>query len=209
IDGGRHSLPPNTTLSAELHSDPIELGSFTLDPTGNFSSPVLIPFDTPTGYHTIHFYGTDITGQKIDIFKTIFVGGTADDIDGNEAPDRTQGCIFVIPSGQDYDQDGVDDACDGTIDLPRTDLSDARNSPVVSKTSTVQTIPVVGREVDSSKTSTYFIPNTSSVLAVSTRQVVYKDTNSKTQVASDGYLFAGMGFLGTSILGLMLKRFVF
>ena len=118
IDGARHALPANASLTAELHSSPTNLGTFSTNPGGNLSAQITIPSSVPAGYHSLHFYGVDLLGQPIDIYKDIFVAASADDLDGNGTPDEQQKCVGVDPSGQDYDQDGIDDACDGEIGLP-------------------------------------------------------------------------------------------
>lgn len=115
LSGSAHSLPPFTTLQAELHSDTVPLGSYKTDINGDLTAQIILPADVPTGYHSLHFYGTDITGQSIDIYKIIYVGGSADDLDGNGTADNLQACVGLPSSGQDYDQDGIDDACDSNI----------------------------------------------------------------------------------------------
>jgi hypothetical protein len=112
-------------LQAELHSIPLSLGSFNTDTNGNLNAQVTIPTGIPAGYHTLHFYGTDITGQAIDIYKVIYIASTADDLDGNGILDSIQKCVGIEPANQDYDQDGVDDSCDGEISQPP-----ATSSPV-------------------------------------------------------------------------------
>ncbi len=115
VNGAGHSLQPNSTLQAEIHSIPISLGGYLTDSNGGLSGQITVPASIPAGYHTLHFYGTDIAGQQVDIFKVIYVASTADDLDGDSVADSTQKCVGILPSGQDYDQDNLDDACDGTI----------------------------------------------------------------------------------------------
>lgn len=118
IDGLDHSLPPANVFQASLHSNPVALGSFTTDSAGNLSSQILIPSSVPTGYHTMHFYGSDLSDQAIDIYKTVYIAGSPNDLDGDGIPDNQDVCVGVTPDGQDLDQDGVDDACDGFISDP-------------------------------------------------------------------------------------------
>ncbi|HET7827520.1 MAG TPA: hypothetical protein VFK97_01485, partial [Candidatus Saccharimonadales bacterium] len=70
------------------------------------------------GFHTLHFYGANINGQPIDIFKQIYVAPSLNDLDGNGVIDSQQECVGVAPAEQDFDQDGIDDSCDGYISLP-------------------------------------------------------------------------------------------
>ena len=118
ISGAEHSLGAGINLNAELHSTPVSLGSFETSSTGDLTSQIAIPSTIPAGYHSLHFYGTDINGQAIDIYKDIYVAATADDLDGDGVTDSTQKCVGVEPAGQDYDQDGIDDSCDGDISVP-------------------------------------------------------------------------------------------
>jgi lysophospholipase L1-like esterase len=123
IDGAAHSLAPGTTLQVELHSTPVSLGSLTADVGGSISTQITIPEDVPAGYHIIHFYGTDLSGRPVDIYKDIYLANTADDLDGNGILDSTQRCLGIEESGQDFDQDGTDDACDGSITQPPAALT--------------------------------------------------------------------------------------
>jgi lysophospholipase L1-like esterase len=118
IDGASHSLAPSSTLQAEIHSIPTILGTYTTDSTGSLNAQLTIPASLPAGYHSLHFFGNDIAGQTIDIYKIIYVAGTADDIDGNGIADDAQKCVGLDPSGQDFDQDGIDDSCDADIAQP-------------------------------------------------------------------------------------------
>jgi len=132
IDGTNHLLPPNSALQAEIHSSPASLGAFTTDSVGNLTTQITIPASVPTGYHSLHFYGTNVAGQPVDIYKVIYVAATADDLDGNGVADSTQGCVGVPASGQDSDQDGVDDACDSDITSPPTVVAASEVAATVS-----------------------------------------------------------------------------
>jgi len=118
VNGIDHSLPGGSTLQASLHSDPVVLGSFTTDTVGNLSAQILIPDSVPPGYHSLHIYSTDLTGQSVDIYKTIYIAGSPNDLDGDGIPDNQDSCVGVPASGNDIDQDGADDACDGFISTP-------------------------------------------------------------------------------------------
>ncbi|HET9850428.1 MAG TPA: SGNH/GDSL hydrolase family protein [Candidatus Saccharimonadales bacterium] len=120
ITGSDHALPPAASLTAVLHSTPIGLGTYTTDSSGNLAATLQIPVSVPTGYHTLHFYGTDLSGQAVDIYKTIYIADSPADLDGDGVGDSIEPCVGVPASSQDYDQDGIDDACDGTIDNPPT-----------------------------------------------------------------------------------------
>ena len=46
-------LPPGSTVSGELHSKAVSIGSAVVQPDGSFSLPVTVPADFPAGAHTI------------------------------------------------------------------------------------------------------------------------------------------------------------
>jgi lysophospholipase L1-like esterase len=118
ISGTAYDIKPASTFQAELHTTPIGLGQFISDAGGNVTAQITIPASVPAGYHTLHFYGPDLTGQTIDIYKYIYVAASQNDIDGNGVMDSYQACVGVVASGQDFDKDGIDDSCDGNITLP-------------------------------------------------------------------------------------------
>ena len=123
LDGSAHATLPGQNYRAVLHSDPTELGTFTADQDGNINGQLTIPADTPPGFHTLHLYGMDASGQPADLFQVIYVAASSDDYDGDGTSNTADMCELVPLSGQDVDQDGVDDACDGFIDeapLPNT-----------------------------------------------------------------------------------------
>lgn len=140
VNGADHSLAPSTTLQAEIHSTPYSLGQFITDENGNLSVQMTLPSSVPAGYHTLHFFGTDLTGQAIDIYKDIYVAESSSDFDSDGVPNSQQTCIGVEPSGVDYDQDGIDDSCDPNISLPPAPQS----APAASSVSDAPTpLPVV------------------------------------------------------------------
>lgn len=63
----------------------------------------------------MHIYGKNIAGEPIDIYKNVLLVASPDDYDGDGVPNTSDTCTFIVSSGLDVDQDGVDDACDGEI----------------------------------------------------------------------------------------------
>lgn len=109
ISGLDYSLKSSTNYQAQLQSDLINLGTYKTDSNGNLSFQAQIPASVPGGFHTLHVYGTNLAGEPIDVYKTIYVSG-----------DQNGWCA-ENPSGQDNDKDGIDDSCDGYIaDAPPT-----------------------------------------------------------------------------------------
>lgn len=101
-----------------LHSSPTNLGTLIADGSGDLNGQVTIPPTTPPGFHTLHIYGQDAAGRQIDIYKVIYVAASADDYNGDGTPNSNDQCLVVPLSGQDVDEDGIDDACDPDISEP-------------------------------------------------------------------------------------------
>ncbi len=219
IEGEAHSLAPGTVLQAELHSDVTTLGNFTADSIGNLSAQIEIPSSAPGGYHTLHFYGTDINGQPIDIYKDIYIAHTADDLDGNGLADSLQKCVGVDPSGQDFDQDGIDDSCDGMIAQPPTPMPD---QPAVNFSGSVSSsgsgLIVVSSSSTTSNRGNDSNPQTAVSAGTSTPKVLGANTNSQPKnaeiknnlkIPARYYLIAGIGFLSLVTSSYGLKNWLF
>lgn len=111
LSGNQFSVKPNSTVTVVLNSTPVNLGSFQTNSLGDFKSQITIPPTVESGIHTFHIYGTDISDQPIDVYKTIYVN----DANNNLA---SGSCVAVQAAKVDYDQDGTDDACDANITVP-------------------------------------------------------------------------------------------
>lgn len=115
IKGSEFSTRSGSTFTAELHSTPVSLGTFTSDDNGDIDISAAIPNTVEPGFHTLHVYGKDVDGNDIDIYKNIYVAETEDDWDGDEILNDEDECVMIEPSGIDEDEDGIDDACDPII----------------------------------------------------------------------------------------------
>lgn len=76
--GGQITLSGNgwkagSTVTLTLHSDPVSLGTATVDASGAFTKTVTIPADTTAGTHTISISGTDPAGAPRTVSLTITV----------------------------------------------------------------------------------------------------------------------------------------
>jgi hypothetical protein len=58
-------LQPSSTVTVELHSDPVVLGTGTADPQGSFSMTVQLPTDIEPGAHVIVASGTSAHGDPV------------------------------------------------------------------------------------------------------------------------------------------------
>jgi hypothetical protein len=118
FESANYSIKPGAVFQAVINSSPLTLGSFASDGIGNVKASLSLPASLTPGIHTLHFYGQDINSQKLDIYKVIYVGSIANDFDGDGIPNNKEACQFGEASDSDYDQDGIDDACDGQIIQP-------------------------------------------------------------------------------------------
>jgi lysophospholipase L1-like esterase len=107
-----HILKPYSTYTVELHSDPIELGTFTTDGTGLAIADLVLPDTISAGFHTLHIFGTSSEDTPIDIYKTIYIAESAVDYDGDTVANTIDECQDQPDLGTDQDADGVDDVCD-------------------------------------------------------------------------------------------------
>lgn len=85
--GGRLRLTgtgfaPGETATAVLHSDPVTLGSTTVDAAGAFALDVVVPAGTPAGQHTVVVTG-DVSGASVAVGLTVVA---AADPDGDDDP---------------------------------------------------------------------------------------------------------------------------
>ncbi len=119
VDGVQDGLSPNSSYSIRLDGaggTPLE--SLTSGPDGNITAEVPLPDTIPPGGHTLDVTGSDQAGEPVDVTQPIYVGASDTDTDGDGIPDGTDACPAAINSGQDADQDGVDDACDNLVGAP-------------------------------------------------------------------------------------------
>ncbi len=115
LNSMQHSLKPNAEYKAEIHSDPTSLGIFTTNSEGDLSGTFTIPTNVEPGYHTVHIYGPNLNDEQIDIYKTVFIGASENDYDGDGVQNQQDTCPGDQNSGIDADNDGIDDACDDSI----------------------------------------------------------------------------------------------
>ena len=109
------NLKPNSTARVEIHSTPIVVGTFNVDQNGKLSQVLDLSGKVSPGVHELHVFAKNVAGEEQDLYQHILITGSLNDVDGNNGDDSQQGCLFIQDSGIDYDQDGVDDACDGQI----------------------------------------------------------------------------------------------
>lgn len=115
VNGLKDGLQPNTSYTITLRGDGTTLGTVHTDGQGNIEATVPIPAASSAGNQILDIDGTNLAGQSIDVTTTVYISLDDTDADGDAAPDQQDSCPFIVNSGQDADQDGIDDACDVTI----------------------------------------------------------------------------------------------
>lgn len=103
-----HGIKAGTSLSGLVFSEPRSLGTITIDQNGNSNDPFILPADLKPGYHTLVVSGTSDTGEPFEYMQTFFYAPT----DAATGP-----CGYLPYSNVDQDADGIDDACDDTVDV--------------------------------------------------------------------------------------------
>ncbi len=115
------ALKANSVYEVWINSTPIKLGDVNTNSSGELAGEIAVPQNISPGFHTLHVYGQDIAGENIDLYKTLYVAETQEDIDGDGAPNNQEKCLVVEPINIDVDRDGRDDACDAEISDPPAD----------------------------------------------------------------------------------------
>jgi lysophospholipase L1-like esterase len=67
------SAVPNAHVTVELHSEPSVLAVPTVGNDGSVNTVVTIPDGLSEGYHSLHMYGTLVTGELVDVYQIIAV----------------------------------------------------------------------------------------------------------------------------------------
>ncbi len=160
---GSGTFLKDVVVQASIHSEPVQLGSFTASDDGSLSANLTIPADIRPGFHTILLSGVSSSGDPVDYEQLILIkSANPNDIDGDGIPDSQDKCLFVPASGVDSDGDGIDDACDPQIGGVPTEVQVTTSSlgdPILSWSSLVGSdnynIYRDGSQVGSIGTTTY------------------------------------------------------
>jgi len=79
-------LPPGSTVSGELHSKAVSIGSAVVQPDGTFSLPVTVPADFPAGAHTIVMTLTPPGSSAVPSQQPLKVVPTSDSSGSGDTP---------------------------------------------------------------------------------------------------------------------------
>ena len=96
-------LTPNAIYQISLNGN--QTSQVVTDASGNATAEITISDDLAYNPISIDITGTDVTGTLVDINTVVVVSGAT----------SASSCQIVPDSGIDFDQDGVDDACDAVI----------------------------------------------------------------------------------------------
>lgn len=111
-------LEPLSDVGLSARSDPIDLGTYQADADGVLNVVISMPGELRPGYHTIYANAKNQAGETVQYYQPVLVVGEEGDVDGDGIEDSVDPCGFVDAGGVDEDFDGIDDACDGLIDVP-------------------------------------------------------------------------------------------
>jgi len=78
-------LPPGSTVSGELHSKAVSIGSAVVQPDGSFTLPVTVPADFPAGAHTIVMTLTPPGSSAVDSQQALKVVAASDSSGAGES----------------------------------------------------------------------------------------------------------------------------
>lgn len=118
LDANVYGFTAFANYKIYLHSDPIELGEVTSDMNGDLDLNLAVPTSVPVGFHVLHIYGPDTSGQPLDVYRYVYVAASEQDWDGDGILNQDEPCGILDPAGIDSDKDGIDDACDPAITTP-------------------------------------------------------------------------------------------
>jgi hypothetical protein len=113
--GVTYGLQPYASYAVRLSGSAVALGTVTTNDRGDIDGTVLVPDSTAAGSQTLTLDGTNLAGQSVTVTQEVYVAAGPGDSDGDGIIDASDSCPAVTNSGQDADQDGTDDACDGFI----------------------------------------------------------------------------------------------
>lgn len=82
----KNTFEPNSVVQAEIHSTAHKLASLQAAADGSIDATATIPADIPDGYHMLHLFGVDMTGQPVDAYRLITIQQRPDDTANDSVP---------------------------------------------------------------------------------------------------------------------------
>ena len=110
------SFGSNTTVTATVFSEPVELGEMVATDDGAVTAEFDIPEAVEAGEHLLMLEGQSYTGEQITLYQFITIGAKEGDIDGDGVPDSEDRCQFVT---EWFDEETEVDTCkEPVVDEP-------------------------------------------------------------------------------------------
>lgn len=129
--GSSLGLKPNSSFTVSLQGSNTPLGTTTSDANGNLEGDVTVPANAPGGTDILDISGSNIADQPVNLTQTVDVAVIDGDIDGDGVVDIADSCPTTPNSGQDVDQDNIDDTCDSSA-IPVTDSTNSSSDSTTS-----------------------------------------------------------------------------
>lgn len=152
-------LLPGSGTVLQIDSQSVVLNGAVADSRGAISGSFTAPAGLAPGFHTLHVAAKNQAGEAVDIQKVIYIAAAATDIDGDSINNSEEACLFVDPAGQDADQDGTDDACDGFIDEPPGTPASGETTVNSEGSLASNSAPPVGTSPDNSTNTSQAAPH--------------------------------------------------
>jgi lysophospholipase L1-like esterase len=142
IPGPANGVPANMPFQIRLGGPSGKtIGTLPSGGDGSIDGTVTIPADTAAGDQPVDILGQSNDGKPLVITQPLQIGDASKDTGGSGVPDKADRCGIVADSGQDADDDGIDDSCDGFIgpapiapstpsgtDTPSSDVAELPNA---------------------------------------------------------------------------------
>lgn len=138
------NLAPDSTYTVSVGGTAV--GSIRSDTHGNIDGALPLPAGSSGGIQEVAVGGSSQSDTPITVVETVYVHDSPTDYDGDGIANDRDSCPLVINSSVDEDKDGIDDACDPTVEaihpLPPTD--NANGSAATGAVGAVSSGPHVG-----------------------------------------------------------------
>jgi lysophospholipase L1-like esterase len=94
--GSAYGLLANSPFQVWLNSDPVHLGNYATDSSGNLSFNLSVPATVPTGFHTLRIIGKGSDTTDREVRAILYVAHSYEDWDGDGVLNSNQVCPYQI-----------------------------------------------------------------------------------------------------------------
>ena len=112
-------------LEIRIGTDGRLIGKTLAGPLGGFMQQIVLSADLTVGYYFVSVQGNNTKYQQL-----ILITGQKGDMDADGISDTTDTCEFINPIGKDDDNDGIDDACDLSVE-PDLGIGPVTDAPLI------------------------------------------------------------------------------